>query len=90
MFLYRIQVNAVLFIIISATSYNRFLGSIPFKIARGSYGQELAKRLWVSKISDEGASDVLRPGSIERQVYMDSGTCSNQRGTWSKYSMNTL
>jgi len=45
-FLYLIQVQAVLYAIISATSYYQFLGSTPFKIARGistwpCYGQQL-------------------------------------------------
>jgi len=37
MFLYLIQVQAVLYAVISATSYYRFRGSTPFEI--GSYGQ---------------------------------------------------
>ena len=40
-FLYLTQVKAVLFSIISATSYCRFLGSTPSKIAHGSYTQQL-------------------------------------------------
>jgi len=40
MFLYLTQVKAILFAVISATSYYRFLGSTPFKIARGIYGQQ--------------------------------------------------
>ena len=35
------QVKAVLFTVISATSYYRFLDSTPFKIARGIYGQQI-------------------------------------------------
>jgi len=35
MFLYLIQVKAVLFAIISATFYYQFPGSTPFKIKRG-------------------------------------------------------
>jgi len=35
MFLYLIQVQAVLYAIISATSYYRCSGSTPFEIARG-------------------------------------------------------
>ena len=34
-FLYLIQVKAILFVVISATSYYRFLGSTPFEITRG-------------------------------------------------------
>jgi len=34
-FLYLIQVKAILFIVISATSYYQFLGSTPFEIVRG-------------------------------------------------------
>ena len=43
MFLCLIPVKADLFAIISesGTSYNRFLGSTPFEIACGSYGQKL-------------------------------------------------
>ena len=44
MFLYLIQVKAVL-VIISATSYHRFLGSTLFKIARGTCGQ-YAESIW--------------------------------------------
>ena len=40
MFLYLTQVKVVLFAVVSATSYYRFLGSTPFKIARGIYGQQ--------------------------------------------------
>jgi len=40
MFLYLIQVQAVLYTVISATSYYWFRGSTPFKIAHGSYGQQ--------------------------------------------------
>ena len=40
MFLYLIQVQAVLYVVISATSYYRFCGSTPFEIARDSYGQQ--------------------------------------------------
>jgi len=40
-FLYLTQVKAVLFAVISATPYYRFLGSIPFSIARGIYGQQI-------------------------------------------------
>ena len=40
-FLYLTQVKAVLFIIISATSYCQFLSSGPFKIASGIYSQQL-------------------------------------------------
>jgi len=40
MFLYLIQVQAVLYTGISATSYYRFCGSTPFEIAHGSYGQQ--------------------------------------------------
>ena len=40
-FLYLTQVKAVLFAVIPATSYYRFLGSTPFKIARGIYSQQL-------------------------------------------------
>ena len=36
-FLYLIQVQAVLYAVISATTYYRFPGSTPFEIARGSY-----------------------------------------------------
>ena len=32
------QVQAVLYAVISATSYYQFRGSTPFEIARGSYG----------------------------------------------------
>ena len=34
-----VKSRAVLYAVISATSYYRFRGSIPFEIARGSYGQ---------------------------------------------------
>jgi len=40
MFLYLTQFKAVLSAVNSATSYYRFLGSTPFKIARGIYGQQ--------------------------------------------------
>jgi len=39
MFLYLVQVQAVLYTINSATSYYQFCGTTPFKIACGSYGQ---------------------------------------------------
>jgi len=39
-FLYLIQVQAVLYATISATSYYWFRGSTPFEIAHGSYGQQ--------------------------------------------------
>ena len=39
-FLYLIQVQAVLYIVTSATSYYRICGSTPFKIAHGSYVQQ--------------------------------------------------
>ena len=39
-FLYLIQAQAVLCIVISVTSYYQFCGSTPFEIARGSYGQQ--------------------------------------------------
>jgi len=39
-FLYLIQVQAVLYAVLSATSYYRFLGSTPFEIAHGSYSQQ--------------------------------------------------
>ena len=42
-FLYLIQVKAVLFAVTSNTSYYQFLGSTPFEITPGSYGQQLAK-----------------------------------------------
>ena len=42
-FLYLIQVKAVLFTVTSNTSYYQFLGSTPFEITPGSYGQQLAK-----------------------------------------------
>jgi len=35
------QVKAVLFAVISASSHYQFLGSTPFKITRGIYGQQL-------------------------------------------------
>ena len=35
-----IQVQAVLYAVISATSYYQFRGSTPFEITRGSYGQQ--------------------------------------------------
>ena len=38
--MYLTQVKAVLFAVISATSYYRFLGSTPFEITRGIYGQQ--------------------------------------------------
>ena len=41
MFMYLTQVKAVLFAIISATSYYRFLGSTPFEITHGIYGQQI-------------------------------------------------
>ena len=34
------QVQTVLYTIISATSYYRFRGTTPFEIAHGSYGQQ--------------------------------------------------
>ena len=41
MFLYLIQVQAVLYAVTSTTSYSWFRGSTPFEIARGSYnGQQ--------------------------------------------------
>ena len=40
--MYLTQVKAVLVAIISATSYYRFLGSTPFEITRGIYGQQIA------------------------------------------------
>ena len=42
-FLYLIQAKAVLFAITSNTSYYHILGSTPFEITPGSYGQQLAK-----------------------------------------------
>ena len=39
-FLYLIQVQVVLYAVISASSYYRFRGSTPFEIACGSYGQQ--------------------------------------------------
>jgi len=39
-FLYLIQVQAVLYAVISATSYSWYHGSTPFEIAHGSYGQQ--------------------------------------------------
>ena len=48
-FLYLIQVQAVLYAIISATSYYRFQGSTPFKIAHGSYGQQCNSYLHTQK-----------------------------------------
>ena len=39
-FLYMIQVQAVLYAVISATSYYRFRGSTSFAIARGNYGEQ--------------------------------------------------
>jgi len=48
-FLYRIQVQMVLYAIISATSYYRFRGSTPFKIAHGSYGQQCNSYLHTQK-----------------------------------------
>ena len=41
MFLYLTQVKVVLFAVISATSYYQFLGSTPFKITCGIYGQQI-------------------------------------------------
>ena len=40
-FLYLTQVKAVLFTVISATSYYQFLGSTPFEITLGIYGHQL-------------------------------------------------
>jgi len=50
-FLYLIQVKAILFIVISATSYYQFLGSTPFKLVLGiivSVGNSSQKyrRMW--------------------------------------------
>ena len=42
MFMFLTQVKAVLFAIISATSYYWFLGSTPFEIALGVYGNREA------------------------------------------------
>jgi len=53
MFLYLIQVQAVLYTIISATSYYRFRGSTPFEITRGSYGQQRKLVLPYTKIQAE-------------------------------------
>jgi len=39
-FLYQIQVQAVLYAVISATSCYQFRGSTPFETTRGSYGQQ--------------------------------------------------
>ena len=48
-FLYLTQVKAVLFAVISATSYYRFLGSTPFEIAHGIYGQQVNQwHVWQS------------------------------------------
>ena len=41
MFLYLMQVKAVLFAVISATSYYRFLSSTPFEITRDVCSQQL-------------------------------------------------
>ena len=41
MFMYLTQVKAALFVVISATSYFKFLGSTPFEITRGIYGQQI-------------------------------------------------
>ena len=38
---YLTQVKAVLFTVISATSYYQFLGSTPFEITLGIYGHQL-------------------------------------------------
>jgi len=43
-FLYLIQVQVVLYAVISATSYYRFRGSTPFEIARGSYATRTPMR----------------------------------------------
>ena len=40
-FMYMTQVKVVLYAIISATSYYWFLGSTPFEITRGIYGQQI-------------------------------------------------
>ena len=40
-FMYLTEVKAVLFTIFSATSCFRFLGSTPFEIAYGIYGQQI-------------------------------------------------
>ena len=39
--MYMTQVKVVLYAIISATSYYWFLGSTPFEITRGIYGQQI-------------------------------------------------
>ena len=39
--IYLTQVKVVLFTVISATSYYLFLGSTPFEIACGIYGQQI-------------------------------------------------
>jgi len=41
MFMYLTQIKAVLFAIISAISYYRFLGSTPFEITHGIYSQQI-------------------------------------------------
>jgi len=39
--MYLTQIKAVLFAIISAISYYRFLGSTPFEITHGIYSQQI-------------------------------------------------
>jgi len=56
MFMYLIQVQAVLYAVISATSYYQFRGSTHFEIARGSYSQQCnccTPRILYAKIQAE-------------------------------------